>query len=92
MTERAELFAEFAVVVDFAVEDDPDGTVLVRDRLLSAFEIDDGQAAMTERRITGGLRSARLLDLRFEFAHVSGERALGVPAQNEALVHQGDDH
>ena len=36
------------VVVEFAVEDGPDGAVLVRDRLLAVGEADDGEPAVGE--------------------------------------------
>jgi hypothetical protein len=39
-----------AMVVDLAVEDDPDGPVLVAHRLRAAGAIDDRQASMPERR------------------------------------------
>src|SRR5688572_9880579 len=44
-----EVAAQLPVVVDLAVEDDPDRAVLVRDRLLAAFEIDDAEAPHAER-------------------------------------------
>ena len=36
---------QLLVVVDLAVEDDPDGAVLVRDRLEAVAQIDDAEAA-----------------------------------------------
>ena len=45
-----ELAAQLAVVVDLAVADQPDRAVGVAQRLLAAFEVDDRQAAMPERR------------------------------------------
>ena len=36
------------VIVDFPVEDDPDAAILVRQRLLTATQVDDAQAAMRE--------------------------------------------
>src|SRR6266850_1435326 len=46
---RFELGAQLAEVVDLAVEHDPDGTVLVVDRLMAGREIDDAQAPHAER-------------------------------------------
>ena len=46
-----QLFAQLAVVVDFAVEDGDDAAVLVRDRLAAFFEVDDRKAAVTEGHI-----------------------------------------
>ena len=45
---RHELAPQLAVVVDLAVEDDPDRAVLVGDRLLAGLEVDDGQPAHAE--------------------------------------------
>ena len=44
-----EIAPQLLVVVDLAVEDDPDRAVLVRDRLVAAVEIDDAEAAHAER-------------------------------------------
>jgi hypothetical protein len=46
--ERLELGAELAIVVDLAVEDDPDRAGLVVDRLPPAGQIDDAQATHAE--------------------------------------------
>jgi hypothetical protein len=43
-----ELAPQVAVVVDLAVEDDPDGAILVADRLLAVVEIDDAQPPHAE--------------------------------------------
>ena len=43
-----ELPAQIAVVVDFSVKDDPDGAVLVGDRLLPTCEVDDAQPPHAE--------------------------------------------
>jgi hypothetical protein len=40
--------AELAEVVDLAVENDPDGLVFVRKRLLAGLHVDDGEAAEGE--------------------------------------------
>ena len=40
--------AQLAEVVDFAVEDDPDRAVFVRQRLLPAGQVDDRQPAMAQ--------------------------------------------
>ena len=44
-----ELGAQPLEVVDLAVEDDPDGAVLVVDRLVAAGEVDDREPAHPER-------------------------------------------
>jgi hypothetical protein len=43
-----ELGAQLAVVVDLAVEDEPDRLVLVGDRLVAAGPVDDGEPAVPE--------------------------------------------
>ena len=48
MAAGLELAAQFAVVIDFAVEDDPDGSVFVGHRLLASGPVDDGQSPVTE--------------------------------------------
>src|SRR6185369_10439411 len=40
-----EFFAQLEIVVDLAVEDDPRAAILIVDGLLSALEVNDGQAA-----------------------------------------------
>ncbi len=49
MTARDEPLPQHVVVVDFAVEDDPAGSVLVRHRLRTALAIDDRQPRVAER-------------------------------------------
>jgi hypothetical protein len=44
-----ELRAQLGMVIDFAIENDADGTVLVPHWLLAALEIDDGEAAETQK-------------------------------------------
>ena len=46
---RLEIAAQLAMVVDLAVEDDPDRAVFVGHRLVAAGAIDDRQTAMAER-------------------------------------------
>ena len=41
---------DVGVVVDLAVEDDPDRAVFVRQRLMAGRQIDDAQPAVAERR------------------------------------------
>ena len=45
-----ELRPDVGVVVDLAVEDDPDRAVLVRHRLMAGRQIDDAQPPVAERR------------------------------------------
>src|SRR3990172_8764586 len=45
MAAAGELLAQRAVVVDLAVQDEPQRAVFVGERLLAAFEVDDAQAA-----------------------------------------------
>jgi hypothetical protein len=46
-----ELRPDVRMVVDLAVEDDPDRLVLVRQRLMAGRQIDDAQPAVAERRL-----------------------------------------
>jgi hypothetical protein len=51
MASRFEPLTNRPVVVDLAVEDDPRRIGLVGNRLMSGGQIDDAQAAMSERRM-----------------------------------------
>src|SRR5688572_23530266 len=86
-----EIAAQLAVVVDLAVEDNPDRPVFVRDRLMTAFEVDDAQAAHAERHAIAEIdpfvvrtavhdRGAHAADIRLGYrgsipAHDSGNAA-----------------
>src|SRR6476661_1952294 len=48
MSGRLELVPELPVVVDFAVEHDPDGAILVMNRLMSGREVNDTQPPHAE--------------------------------------------
>ena len=48
MAAAEESVPQRAVVVDFAVEDDPDRAVFVGQRLMSAGDVEDGEAAMSQ--------------------------------------------
>src|SRR5690606_28219862 len=48
VTARFEITAQFGMVVDLAVEGDPDGVVLVGNRLVAALKVDDAQSAKTK--------------------------------------------
>src|ERR1700720_2113933 len=50
-------FTEFLIVVDFPVENDPDGAVFVRDGLVAGVEVNDGQAAEAEADWTGKIKT-----------------------------------
>jgi hypothetical protein len=45
---RQEIRTEIAVIINFAVERDPDGLVLIGDGLVTARQIDDAQAAVSQ--------------------------------------------
>src|SRR6266446_614341 len=53
-----QLLLEFEVVEDFAVERDPQRTVLVAHRLLAAREIDDAKPGMRETHAILGVKSS----------------------------------
>jgi hypothetical protein len=52
-----ELGAQGRVVVDLAVEDGPDGAVLVGEGLVAGGEVDNGEAAMAEKRRRVGMKA-----------------------------------
>ena len=43
-----ETLPQFLIVVDFAIEDNPDGAIFIRDRLMATFEVDDGESTKTQ--------------------------------------------
>jgi len=43
--------AQLLVVIDFAIEHNPNRTVFVRERLMAAFEVDDREAAKAQTDI-----------------------------------------
>ena len=50
MARRQQIFSELRKVVNLAIEDNPDGLVLVRHRLMACgAEVDDAQAAVSQR-------------------------------------------
>src|SRR5258708_382045 len=50
MTALPQRVPELAIVVNLAVEDDPDRTILVADWLLAAFEVNDAQPSHAQSR------------------------------------------
>ena len=52
-----ELAPELTVVVDLAVEDDPDGAVFVVNRLVPSRQIDDAQTPHSQRHAVGRINS-----------------------------------
>jgi hypothetical protein len=48
VSEFLEFLAEFPVVVDLAIENDPGSAILIVNRLLSALQIDDRQTAHSQ--------------------------------------------
>src|SRR5688500_1891863 len=65
------------VVVDLAVVGDPDGVVLVGQRLMAAGEIDDAEAAVAERRVAVDVQAGAVGSaVRDDVAHPA--HALGV--------------
>ena len=48
MAARLKLRPQFGVVVDFAVEDDPQGAVFVAERLMAGGEVDNAETAHAE--------------------------------------------
>src|SRR5438874_2419369 len=55
MAGREQQFAELGEIVDLAIEDDPDGGVLIGHRLVAGgAEVDDAQPAVPERNRLSG--------------------------------------
>ena len=72
-----EIASEIGVVVDLAIENDNDRSVFIKDRLLSAAEVDDAQPSMAEAdvvldKITVIIRTA----MRLSRCHALDEAAL----------------
>jgi hypothetical protein len=49
VTAGTQVVAQLAIVVDFAVEDDPDRAVFIANRLMTAREVDDAQPSHPQR-------------------------------------------
>ncbi len=47
--------AKFTIVVDFSVENDPDGVVFIAERLMTTREIDDGKPAKAQAYVSGNV-------------------------------------
>src|ERR1051326_6111424 len=72
---RDEIGREIGKVIDLAVENDDNGTVLIEDRLLSAAEVNDAEAAMPEPdivldKVAMVIRSAVLLSGCHPLKHI----------------------
>jgi hypothetical protein len=52
MAAAKEPVAEFPVIIDLSVEDDPGASVLVRNRLMTRFKIDNAEAAYAKGATT----------------------------------------
>jgi len=74
---------DFAVVVDFAVEGDPDGFVFVGEGLVAATEIDDGESSLAEDGTGGALGKIRDAGIV--------ETAIIRTAMDEDVGHPADD-
>ncbi len=87
----AQFGAQFEIVIDFAVENDPPGTVLVRHRLMPGRrEVNDTQAVVTQTRLGGRIhveitlvRAAMMLD-RYHGRELRSLPALTHDAGNSA--------
>jgi hypothetical protein len=55
MTAGLQLLPQSRVVVDFTIEDDPDGAILIADGLMSSGQIDDAETAHAEPNATLGV-------------------------------------
>jgi hypothetical protein len=65
-----EIAPQLLVVVDLAVEDDPDGPVFVRDRLGAVIEIDDAEAPHADRHAVADVHTLIVrASMRHDAAH-----------------------
>ena len=53
MTSGQEIVTEFLEIIDFPVKDNPDSPILVRKRLMTRCQVDDGKAAKTQAHRAG---------------------------------------
>src|SRR4051794_25127722 len=79
MTKPLELFAQLPVIVDFTVEDDAHGGILVPHRLRATGEVEDGQPAMPEKDAFVGVLVIPLA-VRPTVCESAGHRRQIVPA------------
>src|SRR5579863_969182 len=82
------LRSQFGVVVDFAVEDDPGGSVFVAKWLMAGGEVDDAEAAHAEADRAGGVNAVVIgTAVRHGVAHapedagIDGGSGLGIAVE-----------
>jgi hypothetical protein len=87
-----ELLAQFQVVVELAVLDRPDGTVLVPERLVSARDVDDAQTPRSERDARGEIRPSIVrASMRHDVGHaIQGRLIQGLPSFAAELDRSAD--
>jgi hypothetical protein len=74
--------AQRAMIVNFAVEDDPEGAIFVRDRLMPGFEVDDAKAAHADSRAAVGVEAVVVgAAMRHDVAHLAESRSIGPRAR-----------
>src|SRR3989442_3739261 len=75
-----QLFAKFAVVIDLAIESNPGSALLIGDRLLAAFQIDDRQPSHAQAHTLVEVEAVIIRAAMFYRLAHSGEKR---------LVHEG---
>src|SRR6266550_3001350 len=77
VAELFQLVAEFAVVIDFPIEDNPGAAVLIVDRLLAAFQIYDRQPAHTQADALAEVEAIFIrATMAYGFAHARDKRLI----------------
>ena len=78
--------AQLAVVVDLAVEDDRDGSILVEDRLIAGRQVDDAQTLDPKPYAGVDVKASRVWAAVLErITHALEHRTLGRPAVTPCL-------
>src|SRR5579864_6101839 len=79
MAASDQILPQGAMIVDFAVEDDPDGTIFIADRLMSTRNVDDAETAHAEP--DPALREESVIigtAVRHDVAHVPQSARIGL--------------
>src|SRR2546423_8253807 len=77
VAELFQLVAEFAIVIDLTIEDNPGGAVLIVDRLLAAFQIYDRQTTHAQAHALAEVETVFIrATMAYGFAHARDKRLL----------------
>ncbi len=90
MSPGAQIVRELPVVVDLAVEDEGDGTVLVVQRLRAAGDVDDAQPPEAERDMRGAVCTGAIRSAMDERACRAGDERIVSSAKRVAPDHAAE--